>query len=343
MALTVHTHPEERVVIEDVELSAPNENQVRIKTAYSYISAGTELTGLQMGSNVNRKGKRGHRPLGYSLAGTVLEVGTNVAHVAPGDKVSCIGAGAAHAAEVVMAKNLVVPVPEGVSLREAAPAAMMCFALGGVRKARLEFGENVLVLGGGAMGQIASQLALASGANVYLMDTNEKRLCRAIDGVKQVLGDNAGWDRIKAETAPVGIEAALICFGGDATAAFDKIKTVMCKAPDNVAQGRVVSSGGCTITVSLASASGNIAILSSAKAGPGYRDDDYEAGADYPIGYVKWTVTRNVKVLLDAVAAGHLQIAPLITHEYPFMDALAAYEHLATPGTDALMVLLKYD
>ena len=116
----------------------------------------------------------------------------------------------------------------------------------------------------------------------------------------------------------------------------------MCKAPDGVAQGRIVSPGGATITDALASPSGDLAILSSAKAGPGYRDQQYELGADYPIGYVKWPVTRNIKVILEAIVRKQLKIEPLLTHEYPFEQALNAYKELATPNTNALMVLLTF-
>ena len=342
MPRVVFAHPEKKVSVEDIPPTAMNENQIRVRTAFSYLSAGTELTVLQMGL-VNMEAPVPHLPLGYSLAGEVIEVGAKVTQVKPGDRVACVGAGAHHATEVVVARNLVVPIPDQVSMREAAVAAMMCFALEGVRKARIAFGENVLVLGAGPMGQIASQLALASGGNVYMMDRNAHRLARAVEGIKTVQDDDAGWDQVKSETAPVGVEVGLLCFGGDATAAFGRLKEAMTVAADGVPHGRVVSPGGATITVQLASASGNIEILSSAKAGPGYRDGAYESGAHYPIGYVKWTVTRNVQVLLRAVARKQLRIEPLISHEFPYEDAPAAYAKLAEPDTDALITLFRYN
>ena len=155
MAKILYADPDKKIIIKDVILPELGKNQIRVKTAYSFVSAGTELTAIQMGMP-NFIAPVIERPLGYSLAGEVIEVGSNVTHVKPGDKVCCIGEGAYHATEVVVGQNLVVPIPKGISLREAAPAAMMCFAIGGVRKARLEFGENVLVVGAGAMGQLAS-------------------------------------------------------------------------------------------------------------------------------------------------------------------------------------------
>src|SRR3984893_15792425 len=57
-------------------------------------------------------------PLGYSCAGTVLDVGRSARQTfKTGDRVACAGAGQANHAEVVaVAKNLAVHVPETVSL-----------------------------------------------------------------------------------------------------------------------------------------------------------------------------------------------------------------------------------
>lgn len=342
LAKCLFTDKEKRVVVEGMELPSVSENQVKVRTSFSYLSAGTELTMLQMG-NVNDIRDVGHDKLGYSLSGTVLEVGSAVAHIAIGDSVACVGQGAFHATEVLVPKNLVIPIPEGCSMRAAAMAAMGCFALEGIRKAEIEFGENVLVVGGGLMGQFVSQYAKGFAGQVLLMERNRDRLKKVPDGVIGLYADDKGWKRIGELTAPVGVEKVLFCLGGDRTEVFDEVKKVMCKSPDGIQQGTLVFCGGATITVSLASSSGNLRILSSAKAGPGYRDAAFESGADYPQGYVKWTVNRNVRAILQAVACGKLHLDNLITHEYAFSDALAAYEKLAEPDTDALAVLLTYE
>lgn len=334
-------NPQKRVIIEDINLGSVPNNTVRVKPAYSYISAGTELTQLQMG-RVNMKLELTRKQIGYSLSGIVVETAPGVSHVNVGDSVVCIGQGAFHATMVDVPKNLVVAVPSGVSLKEAAPMAMMCFALEGVRKAELRYGENTLVLGAGPMGQIAAQLAYQSGSNTILMDIAQRRLDYTPDHIETVLGNDQGWEYIQKKTAPEGIEAVLVCFGGDASAVFDRIKQVMACSPDGICQGCIVFSGGATLTVNLASPSGNLRILSSAKAGPGYRDSQYELGQKYPLAYVQWTVTRNMKILLDSIEKKRLAITPLITHTYAFKDALKAYTHLAQGDTDALMVLLDY-
>lgn len=341
MAKVLFTDKEKKVVIEKIDLGTIAEYQVRIKTSYSYVSAGTELTMLQMG-NVNDKREVGHSQLGYSLSGCVTEVGKNVKNVKPGDKVVAIGAGAFHADEVLVSMNLVVPVPEGCSMREASLAAMGCFALEGIRKAELEFGENILVIGGGLMGQFVSQYARMFAGKVILMEGNPARLNKAVDSVTALAPDKDVWDKIKELTAPTGVEKVFFCLGGDRTNIFDEVKKVMTKSPDNIIQGSIVFCGGAKITVSMASPSGNLRILSSAKAGPGYRDTAFESGINYPTWYVKWTVKRNIDVILQAIANKKLQLESLITHEYHYTDALTAYKELAKPDTDAMAILLNY-
>lgn len=166
---------------------------------------------------------------------------------------------------------------------------------------------------------------------------------KAVSGVKAIKGNNEGWEAVREVTAPRGIETAFFCLGGEVTDIFNQVKKVMAKSPDGLPQGRIVFSGRATITTQLASASGNLQLLSSAKAGAGYRDPVYEGGTDYPGFYVRWPVQRNVEVILKAIADKKISVEPLITHEYQYTDALEAYTKLAEKNTDAMAVLLKYE
>ena len=61
--------------------------------------------------------------------------------------------------------------------------------------------------------------------------------------------------------------------------------------------------------------------------GPGRYDPGYEwGGADYPIGYVRWTEGRNMEAVLRLMAEGKLNVRPLITHRFPIEQAAAAYK-----------------
>ena len=52
--------------------------------------------------------------------------------------------------------------------------------------------------------------------------------------------------------------------------------------------------------------------------GPGRYDAAYEQkGRDYPIGYVRWTETRNMEAFLQLLAERKIDVGPLITHAFP--------------------------
>jgi predicted dehydrogenase len=78
--------------------------------------------------------------------------------------------------------------------------------------------------------------------------------------------------------------------------------------------------------------------------GPGRYDPQYEErGHDYPIGYVRWTEGRNLQSFLDLLAAGKLQIEPLISHRFSIEQAPRAYDLIAgKTGEPSLGVLITY-
>src|SRR4029077_13145539 len=78
--------------------------------------------------------------------------------------------------------------------------------------------------------------------------------------------------------------------------------------------------------------------------GPGRYDAAYEQkGRDYPIGYVRWTETRNMEEFLSLLDAGKLDLKSLITHRFPIERAHGAYD-LITGRTEEqfLGVLITY-
>jgi predicted dehydrogenase len=76
--------------------------------------------------------------------------------------------------------------------------------------------------------------------------------------------------------------------------------------------------------------------------GPGRYDPAYEEkGQDYPVGFVRWTEQRNFEAVLDMLADGRLDVAPLISHRFAIGEAEKAYEVVG--GTEpSLGILLEY-
>ena len=184
---------------------------VRVKTLYSAISAGTEggkvVTGkmsllgkakakpdqvmqvIGMAKSLGIKATylkvksklEGAQPLGYSLCGRVTEVAGNVEHVKVGDLVACAGGGYAnHADEVVVPRNLVAKVPDGVDPKSAAYTTIASISLQGVRLAEPTLGESAVVIGLGIIGQLASQILKANGCRVFGTDLDEAQVNLAL-------------------------------------------------------------------------------------------------------------------------------------------------------------------
>lgn len=318
--------------------------QVGVTVQASLLSPGTELGGVPALRQKPDPG-RSPRPFGYANAGVVSEVGEGVTRLRPGDRVACMGAGyALHADWAAVPENLCVPVPESVPIEEATFAHLAATALHAVRRAEPVFGENAVVMGLGLVGQLTAQLAGLCGCHVLGVDRLALRLSTArVTGVEEVV--DAGTEDPVAAAARFsrgyGIDFGVIAFGGDASAAFEQLYQSLKLTPDTHRMGRIVVVGGARIDHGWAAALGNVDVRSSARTGPGYHDEEYEHGADYPAVFVEWTTRRNLEECLRAVAAGRLRVRPLISHELPLAEIGRAVDLLVDqPGT-ALGVVLK--
>ncbi len=344
-----------------------------VRTAWSLISAGTEMAKVELGrrSLVGKARSRPDQarqvldkvrrdgllstyrtvmtrleeasPLGYSAAGVVCEVGELAAGIRVGDRVACGGGGYANHAEVLyVPQNLCAPVPDDVDLADAAYATVGAIALQGVRLAGLGVGDKVAVIGLGLVGQLAAQLASASGCEVAGIDLVEEkcRLARELGarGVIAGAGDEVtGWS--DEFTRGMGFDAVLVAA---ATKGSGPIALAGRIARD---RGTVIVIGDVGLEVPRGPFYDKELVLRVSRSyGPGRYDRLYEEhGIDYPAGYVRWTEGHNIKEFLRLLSRGAVRVAPLTTHRFAIDDASAAYEMLAGPdGSWAVGVLLEY-
>jgi 2-desacetyl-2-hydroxyethyl bacteriochlorophyllide A dehydrogenase len=127
----------------------------------------------------------GYKPitLGHEIAGTIASVGEGVTEFSPGQRVVAAGhqdgPGTRYhggfASQVMVPAELIVPLPEGVSWEQAAPAtdagmtSIHALKLGGVKE-----GTRLGIIGAGGLGSLAVQFALGMGAKVFVAEINEK-------------------------------------------------------------------------------------------------------------------------------------------------------------------------
>src|SRR5262249_45821129 len=121
--------------------------------------------------------------------------------------------GEGHAELIRASKNLCVKVPEGVSPRDAAFVALGSIALQAVRRAEIQVGDNVAVIGLGLVGQLVVQLLKAAGARVFGVDMIAERLEIARQsGAEHCLRTAADVPReIVRLTGGIGADRILVC------------------------------------------------------------------------------------------------------------------------------------
>lgn len=261
--------------------------------------------------------------LGYSSAGTIVEMGEGLKGFKIGDKVACAGGGhAVHAEYGLIPQNLLVKIPERVDFESASFATLGAIALQGVRLAGVQVGEKVAVIGMGLLGLLTVQIAKAAGCDVFGVDLDAKRVELA-----RTFGVQAGM-RANAEAAGAalsngrGFDAVLICAD---TKSNDPIELAGVLARE---KGKVIAVGavGLDIPRKLYYEK-ELDFQVSRSYGPGRYDVDYEENAvDYPYGYVRWTENRNMEAVLDLIAKGQLDVQRLITHRFDINQATEAYE-----------------
>jgi len=281
--------------------------------------------------------------LGYSCAGTILEVGLGVTDLAVGDHVACSGANyAVHAEFACVPRLLAVKVPRDtvVTPEEAAFAALGAVAMHGIRTAEAKLGDVVAVIGLGLIGQLTIQVLKAAGCHVIGMDPIVHRA---------ELAQKLGADSVCVSEA----ELAHLCLQHSSGHGADSVlitAETRSSAPVNLA-GEIARDRGIVVAVGTVGMeidrkvyyAKELDFRVSRSYGPGRYDSKYEQkGHDYPIGYVRWTETRNMESFILLLAAGRLNLHSLITHRFSIDHAHEAYDIITGRAEPSLGIVITY-
>ncbi len=279
-------------------------------------------------------------PLGYSCAGIVTEVGRNVADFVVGDRAACAGeAYACHAEYVAVPRNLVAKVPQDVNLKDAAFATLGAIAIHGFRQSSASLGEKIAIIGTGLVGSLVVQACKAAGCRVVALDSSRERADIAGKlGADLALttDDNHLEERVKSFSNGRGVDAVIICASTSSS------------SPVNLASRIARDKARITIVGRVGMDferkdyyQKELETMMSRSLGPGRYDASYESrGVDYPIGYIRWTLNRNMEAFLDLVQQKRIKLDPLVAGEFLIEDAKSAYAALGNgPGVASV---LKY-
>lgn len=306
---------------------------VLIRTEYSAISPGTEMIFVKRASDQPAT-------LGYNAVGVVEEVGESISHIQVGQRVACYGAPYVHHAEwLAVPANLVTVVPDHVDPQEAAFAGLGAIAIHALRVADLRFGESVIIVGLGILGNIITQIAHAASYRTVGLDLRSDRVAMLQEcGLSHVYHNQAEMEeRLPDAVGRYGADAVLHCASGPGEHLINSsLKWIRDR-------GKIVIVGDLSAEFSRELMFGKEAqVLISRAGGPGRYDPQYEKeNRDYPIGHVRWTEGRNVEEYIRLLADRRISIKKLITNIYSIDDAVEAYENYRTP-TETIATVIKY-
>ena len=316
------------VALQPFDLPEPAANQALLRTRLSLISPGTERAFF-----LNLPNTGAAMPLypGYSLVGEVMTVGDGVEKLRPGDRVVCP---MPHASHALADETDCLLIADSLPDESALFFNLMTMAMQGVRKARIELGEPVVVLGAGIIGLLAMRLAqLSGGMPVVGIDLDSRRLELA---------------------RRIGADDTLLYPGAD-----EALREKLWQLLGVGASVAIESTGNPAAVASamqLAAERGRVVLLGSARGENErfnfYRDvhkrglqligahNDVRPQHDSSPGY--WTRRRDMQTSLELLTRGRVAVDAMITHRFGWRDFESAYAQLARWDKTALGMVIQW-
>jgi 2-desacetyl-2-hydroxyethyl bacteriochlorophyllide A dehydrogenase len=319
------------------------DGDVLVRTLYSGISAGTEMT-MYRGTtayldkrwDVARRlfiaGTPTHQyPVdvwGYSEVGVVEETGRGVTSVAGGDVVWGIWGHRSHAvlAEAVLRGHLM---PDSVDPIVGTFDRVGAVALNAVLDSGARVGEIVAVFGQGVIGLLATQLLNSMGCRVIAIDAMPDRLALAARFGAQSLDPRDGDLALAvAQRFPSGVDRVIELSGSYAA---------LHQAT------RLAGPGGTVIAAGFYQGPATALVLGEEFHHNWVTIRCSQIGDVPPELKGRWTRQRLHETVMQLCAERRLDPAPLVTHVIPAREAARAYQLLEAPPADLLQVILNFE
>ena len=300
---------------------APGPTEILIRTEFSGITNGTERHAL-MGEH----GWKGNFPSrhGYQHVGIVDAVGDSVASFHAGQRVffgHYIGHRAWNVVDVSderagpNASHLVMPLPDDLDPAQCALLGVAGVAMRGIRRFRVGVGANVWCLGGGVIGQFAAQSARASGAKVTFSEIDERRLAVAGE-----LGAHRTLDARSKDFLEQIKEGAPYDYIIDSSGTASLLPMIF-------ENGLLAHAGVIGLIAVRSETTFTWGMLHGTEA-------SIEVSCHFGLD--------DLRVLIDVIRRGVVQVKPLISHVVPIDDAVGVYETLRDDPSDLLGVVFDW-
>lgn len=278
-------------------------------------------------------------PMGYSACGTVLEVGSNIQGIQPGNFVAVIGAEVAtHSSIIIAPEMMCLKLPKDMG-NAAAFGMLGIIAMHGIRSSGQQPGAVIGVMGLGVLGILTAQILSAYGFQVVGFDPDDEKIkfCKTL-GINDVFEDR---HRYMTHLNHVSNGA-----GGDATiiAAATQSQTPVDDAVISTRYGgKIVVTGVVDIHPDRNELwHKEIELVVSRAGGPGGLDSLYEVeGVDLPIQYARWSQKRNLQEFFRLVERKKIDPEALISSHTHIDDAVSLFDEIIN-GKDAGLAPLIY-
>ena len=309
--------------IGEIDGARPGPGQVRI---------GVKASGVNFPDILMVEGKYQIKPElpfvpGLEVAGEVLECGTEVTHVRPGDRVMAFARrGGAHADEIVLPGAIVAPIPDALDYITAAamPVAYGTAHFALTHRGNLKPGETLLVLGAaGGVGLAAVEVGKLLGACVIAAASSPEKLAIArAHGADETIDYAAGnlRDEVLALTGGKGVDVVFDPVGGEAFT-----QSVRCIGWE----GRILVIGFASGDIPRVAAN-MILVKNFATIGVVFGEHSWR----YPD-----STRHRFAELLSAWSSGHLK--PKVMRTYRLAEAQAALSDMANRRVVGKLVLTR--
>jgi 2-desacetyl-2-hydroxyethyl bacteriochlorophyllide A dehydrogenase len=317
---------------------------VRVRTWYSGVSAGTELTAYR-GSNpyLTRTWDPGRRlfvdgaptfayPVqgwGYSEVGEVVEAADDVTRPAVGDVVHGIWG---HRSEAVLpAAAVAARIWTGEDPLSGTFARVGSIALNALLAADVRLGDRVAVFGQGVIGLLATRLAVLAGAEVVAVDSIGARLeaARAMGAAHVLPADAQGGAGalVRSWSGDAGVDSAIELSGND-RALHEAVRSVV--VDGIVAASGFYQGGAAHLRLGEEFHHNRVRIVASQISGT-------------PAGLgPRWDQPRLVRTFMDLVRRGRVDARSLVTDVVDAADVATIFARLDRGDPDILQAVLRF-
>jgi threonine dehydrogenase-like Zn-dependent dehydrogenase len=302
---------------------------ILVRARCTAISTGTEMRQYR-DERVEQNPSGFPRANGYSMVGVIEAVGEGVSGLAVGQRVFV---SQPHDELVAVTQEQVYLVPDGLADEQAVFTTLCEIGLHALRRGNPSFGENVAIIGQGIIGLATLAVARGWGLRTIALDLDERRrdFARALGADLVLSPAEADYEeRIAAFCGPEGVDLVV-----EAASSWRAIRTAY----------RIVRRRG---TIAVVARHTDVPDFNPIQDGMMTKEVLFTTSYAHPImdappDLLRWTRPRDMRVVLEMLGKGRIDLRPAITHRITPAEIPAIYQRLHAGDTSIAGVVVDWN